>query len=87
MTSRAPIELSWTVNATIQRHPVTAHVFGDLGVDICCGGGATLYAAARDAGVERDALLAALHLAVADDGFASDGVVRDDLAADGAEAA
>lgn len=56
------------MNATIQRHPITARVFSDLGVDICCGGGATLYAAARDAGVERDALLAALNHALADDG-------------------
>jgi iron-sulfur cluster repair protein YtfE (RIC family) len=82
MDSRAPIDLSWTVNATIKRHPITAHVFRELGVDSCCGGGATLYAAARDAGVEREALLAALNLALTDGGLATDGST-----ADGAEAA
>lgn len=63
-------DLEWTVNQTIQRHPTTARVFNSFGVDSCCGGGATLDAAARDAGVSPEELLRELRLVVAgeDDG-------------------
>lgn len=64
--SRPTVDLNWTVNDTIRRHPVTARVFQAFGVDSCCGGGATLDAAARDAGVEPASLLGALLLTIAD---------------------
>lgn len=60
-------DLDWTVNETIRCCPATARVFNDSGVDSCCGGGATLDAAARDAGVEAGVLLEAIHRVVAGD--------------------
>lgn len=65
--SREMIDLDWTVNETIQRHPVTARVFNAYGVDSCCGGGATLDAAARDSGVDPDTLVDALRLSLTGD--------------------
>ncbi len=54
------IDPRWSVNETLLRHPRAAAVFATGGVDSCCGGGASLEEAARDADVPLDDLLVAL---------------------------
>ena len=56
------IDHDWSVDETLARHPATATVFNAFGVDTCCGGGASLADAARDADVPLDDLLGALTL-------------------------
>ena len=60
---------SWTVNDTLLRIPAAVETFNAFGIDACCGGAASLAAAARDAGVPLAALLLALeHVARRDAG-------------------
>jgi len=54
-----------TVNETIQRHPAAVAVFNELGIDACCGGGATLAQAAAREGIPLPELLMALRQAAA----------------------
>jgi len=54
-----------TVNETIQRHPASVAVFNELGIDACCGGGATLAEAAAREGISLPELLKALRQAAA----------------------
>jgi regulator of cell morphogenesis and NO signaling len=54
-----------TVNDTIQRFPESLAVFKELGIDTCCGGGATLAEAAARKGVPLPELLKALRQAAA----------------------
>lgn len=53
------------VDETLRRHPETMSVFNAFGIDTCCGSAATIEDAARRDGADADALLAALHDAVA----------------------
>ena len=54
------ITTAWTVNDVIRHFPMTILVFNDLGIDSCCGGMATLEAAARESSVAPHDLLAAI---------------------------
>ena len=60
--------MSWTVNDVLLAHPATMSILNAFAVDLCCGGGLTVEAAARDAGVEPHTLLRGLHdhIALAD---------------------
>ena len=57
--------LGMTVNEIAALEPATIAVFNELGIDACCGGALPLADAAREAGIEPEALLWALSLAVA----------------------
>ena len=58
---RAPqIDPLWSVNELLRRHPTTSRVLNSYGVDTCCGGATSLTDAAREAGLDLTALLAAL---------------------------
>ena len=60
--SAAPLDPALTVNEVLARWPAAIAPLNALGVDACCGGGASLRAAATDAGVPLDDLLDALTL-------------------------
>ncbi len=68
-------DIDWTVNETIRCCPATALVFNDFAVDACCGGGATLDAAARNAGVGAEQLLTAIWRTIAGDARNNLGVI------------
>ena len=53
---------SSTVNDVVREFPGTLEVFRQLGVDTCCGGGATLEQAARNLQLLPDALIQTLQL-------------------------
>jgi regulator of cell morphogenesis and NO signaling len=55
-----PLELSWTVNDVLSRHPSTAAVFNAFGMDTCCGGGHALGVACVEAGADPEIVLASL---------------------------
>ena len=54
-----------SVNETIRRWPAAIAVLNAIGVDTCCGGAASLDAAAAEAGVSTSDLLDALAHAIA----------------------
>jgi len=54
-----------TLNQIITSHPEALPVLHEFGLDTCCGGALPLEEAARRHGLELDALLRALRLAVA----------------------
>lgn len=56
----AAITESSTVNEVVSVLPATLEVFGELGIDTCCGGGATLQAAAQNVGMLPDELISRL---------------------------
>lgn len=62
---RDNIDPSWTVNEVIAKYPETMPVLNAFGIDTCCGGDESLAAAANEAGLEADRLVAALHRAIA----------------------
>jgi iron-sulfur cluster repair protein YtfE (RIC family) len=53
---------SSTVNDVVREFPGTLEVFRQLGVDTCCGGGATLEQAARNLQVLPDTLIQTLQV-------------------------
>lgn len=53
----------WTVNDTLRIFPATVAVFNEFGIDACCGGAATLAAAAQRDEVHLAELIEALRLA------------------------
>ena len=59
-----PVNKSWTGDEVIQAYPQSIAIFNHIGIDTCCGGGETLDAAAVEASLDVDALLAALRGAV-----------------------
>ncbi len=65
--SLVSLSLEHTVNDVLLRFPGCASVFNAFGVDSCCGGAASLAAAAADVGVEAEALLSALEAAALGD--------------------
>jgi regulator of cell morphogenesis and NO signaling len=54
------IDPEWSVNELLRRHPATASVLNEFGVDSCCGGASSLADAARDGQLDLTALLGAL---------------------------
>lgn len=66
MTTATPtlLDCRWSVNEVIARHPATIEVFVEHGVDTCCGGGASVETAARNAALDPQQLCAALGDAV-----------------------
>ena len=52
--------LAMTVNDALARWPYAVRALNAFGIDTCCGGGATLEQAARDAGMAPQALLDAI---------------------------
>jgi iron-sulfur cluster repair protein YtfE (RIC family) len=58
----AALDAALTVNEVLARWPAAIAPLNALGVDCCCGGGASLREAAADAGVPLDDLLDALTL-------------------------
>ena len=57
------IDPDWTVNDTLRIFPATVAVFDRFGIDACCGGAASIAAAARRDGADLVALIEALRLA------------------------
>ncbi|MDF1501376.1 hypothetical protein [Roseisolibacter sp. H3M3-2] len=64
----AGIDPTLSVNETLRRWPSSVAPLNALGVDTCCGGAATLAAAAADVGVPLPELLAAVAAAAAGGG-------------------
>ena len=58
----ATLDPSLTVNEVLRRWPAAVGPLNALGIDCCCGGGASLRDAAAEAGVPLDELLDALTL-------------------------
>ena len=52
------------INDVIRMHPATIKVFNEYKVDSCCGGGAPIETTAKRDGVDVDALVKALNVAV-----------------------
>ena len=66
---RAPaIDPRLSVNDVLRRWPAAIAPLNALGIDTCCGGAASLEAAAADAGVPLAELLAAVARAASDGG-------------------
>ena len=57
------VEPEWTVNETLRIFPATVAVFNDFGIDACCGGAATIAAAAQRDGADLVRLVEALRRA------------------------
>ena len=66
--AKSSITPSWTVYDVLRHFPTTILVFNDLGIDTCCGGMATIEAAARGAAIASRDLIIALEAQLADDG-------------------
>lgn len=49
-----------SVNELVRRYPTALPALSALGIDSCCGGAKTLYAAAQSAGVAVDTLIATI---------------------------
>ena len=60
----AAINSGWTINELVRRLPQSGGVLNAFGIDTCCGGGDTIAAAARNARVREDDLLAEIGSAV-----------------------
>ena len=58
------IDPEWTINDLLACAPESAHVLNAFGVDTCCGGGATIAAAAAEAGITAAELTGAITAAV-----------------------
>ena len=54
------IDSGWTINELLRRLPPSGGVLNAFGIDTCCGGGDTITAAARNAGVGENDLLAGI---------------------------
>lgn len=67
MSQTNQLDRSMTVNEIIARHPKTMPVFNELGVDTCCGGGASIDEAARRDGLDAESILTALQKALETD--------------------
>ena len=65
--TKPSISASWTIYDVLRHYPTTILVFNDLGIDSCCGGMATVEAAARDAAIAPHDLIAALEAQLAND--------------------
>jgi regulator of cell morphogenesis and NO signaling len=61
-TSRttAAVDPTATVNEILVKYPETVSVFNEFGIDACCGGAASIEAAARRDGADVDRLVRAL---------------------------
>lgn len=64
MQSVTPVDPAMTINEIVARHPETIPVFNRFGMDTCCGGGVSVYDAARRDGIDVETVLAALREAV-----------------------
>lgn len=53
-----------TVNALVREHPQTVEVFSRFGIDACCGGSASVRAAAERDGADLATLLLSLREAI-----------------------
>jgi regulator of cell morphogenesis and NO signaling len=60
----AALDCGASVNAVLVEFPATLRVFNQFGVDTCCGSSLSVTQAARAAGVDAEALCAALHEAL-----------------------
>jgi iron-sulfur cluster repair protein YtfE (RIC family) len=61
------IQTDATVEQVLLEYPATAAVFNSFGIDLCCGGGASLSAAAEHEGIDLRDLLGALERAASSD--------------------
>ncbi|MHB8832541.1 MAG: DUF542 domain-containing protein [Desulfobacteria bacterium] len=52
------------INDVIRKHPETIKVFNEYKVDSCCGGGAPIETTAKRDGIDVEALVKALNVAV-----------------------
>ena len=62
-TTTQKLDCTWSVNDVITRYPSTMPVFNRFGLDTCCGAMLSVEEAARQEGVDREALCAELHAA------------------------
>ena len=62
-----PLDATWTVNEVLREYPATIRAFNAFGVDACCGGAATLRAAAQGSGLLPEALVFAIQSVIRDD--------------------
>lgn len=65
MPDTTQLDLSLTINEIVAKYPQTIPVFNRFGFDTCCGGGITVPDAARRDRIDLDAVLTALHEALA----------------------
>jgi regulator of cell morphogenesis and NO signaling len=64
MQNVTQVDPTLTINEIVARYPATIPVFNRFGMDTCCGGGVSVYDAARRDGIDVEAVLAALREAV-----------------------
>jgi len=55
------IDENMSINDVIKSYPATLPVFNTFGIDSCCGGARTLARAARESGVDLEAMVKALN--------------------------
>ena len=67
------LDLTWTLNDVMRRHPASVRVFNAFGLDTCCGGARTLGDALSDAGVDAETILFAIESVVQHDEAPRDG--------------
>ena len=64
MPQTIQLDRSMTINEIIARYPQTMLVFNELGMDTCCGGGASVEEAATRDGLDADSVITALNNAI-----------------------
>lgn len=67
MASPESLQLQSRVGDIVAHDLRAARVFGQFGVDFCCGGGKTIAAACAERGIDADGVLAELRSALSDD--------------------
>jgi iron-sulfur cluster repair protein YtfE (RIC family) len=60
MQNLTQLDPTLTINEIVARYPATIPVFNRFGMDTCCGGGVSVYDAARRDGIDVEAVLVAL---------------------------
>ena len=54
----SPIDPTWSINELLRRRPESVAILNAYGVDTCCGGASSIADAAREEGIDLQALLA-----------------------------
>jgi iron-sulfur cluster repair protein YtfE (RIC family) len=71
MSDQVMIDPNWSINEILQRHPEAVGGFNAIGIDPCCGGGASRYEAAYRDGAGPEALRMAVRRAAGTVGSSS----------------
>lgn len=54
----SPIDPTWSINELLRRRPESVAILNAYGVDTCCGGASSIVDAAREEGIDLQAMLA-----------------------------